>query len=286
MHLLSLKEWDKDVIEEVVDKAIYIKTNQKEFYNILYMRSMAMLFQKTSTRTRVSFEVGIGQLGGQALYIDWRTSNFTLSDLKDEVRYLSRNVNIILARLLSYDDLTILGKYSIVPVINGCCDKFHPCQIISDLVTIKEKFNRLSGVTLVYVGIHNNVTNSLVLAAHKVGINLVLVTPDINKPCIDDEVMELVKSSTSISVSNNLRESLKNADIVYTDSWVDMEFFNDSKFEKEKKRRIDLMTPYQLNEDNLRGANVLVMHDMPIHEGYEISRSVIESERSIIFDQR
>ncbi len=285
MHLLSLKEWDGDLIKSVIDKAIYIKNHQEEFHDPLKFKSLAMLFQKTSTRTRVSFEVGMTQLGGHALYIDWKYSNFTLADIRDEVRYLSRNVDLIMARLLTYKDVLLLANHSKVPVINGCCETYHPCQILTDLMTIQEKTGRLEGVNVVYTGVHNNVCNSFILGADKVGLNLTLVTPDIHKPAIDDEVMEIVNESPRISKKNNLKEAVQEADFVYTDSWVDMEYFLDPTYEKEKQRRVDLMTPCQINKENMEGSNAFIMHDMPIHEGYEITREMIECDKSLIFEQ-
>ncbi|MDH4127778.1 MAG: ornithine carbamoyltransferase [Spirochaetota bacterium] len=285
MHLVSLKEWDKNIIEEVIDKAIYIKNNQHKFHNALQHKTLAMIFQKTSTRTRVSFEVAMTQLGGHAIFLDWNLSNFTLASIEDEVRYLSRNVDIIMARLLKNHDLLALAEHSKVPVINGCCEKFHPCQIITDLMTVKEKFGKLEGINIVYTGMHNNVCNSFILAASKLGVNLTLVTPEFHPPCIDRDVMLAVDTNPCIKKETNLKEAAKNADIVYTDSWVDMEYFNDPKFEEEKQRRVKLMLPCQINKENLEGSKALVMHDMPIHENYEITREMIESDRSIIFDQ-
>ncbi len=285
MNLVSLKEWDKENIESVIDKAIYIKNHQSEFHNTLPKKSMAMLFQKTSTRTRVSFEVGMTQLGGHALFIEWRNSNFVLSEIKDEIRYLSRNVDIIMARLFKNEDILTLSKYSSVPMINGCCEKFHPCQILTDFLTIKEKFGKLKDVTLVYTGIHNNVCNSLILGASKVGINLILVTPETHNPCMDQDVLNIMDNNPNITKMGSLKKAVKNADIVYTDSWIDMEYFNDPAFEQEKQRRIKTMMPCQINKMNLIESKALIMHDMPIHEGYEITREMIESDRSIIFDQ-
>jgi len=285
MHLVSLKEWDKNLIEAVVDKGIEVKNNQKNYHSALPYQSLAMLFQKTSTRTRVSFEVAMTQLGGHSLFIDWKQSNFTLAEIRDEVRYLSRNVDIIMARLLKNEDVLELAQFSSVPVINGCCDKFHPCQIITDFMTIKEKFGRLDGIKLVYVGMHNNVSNSFIMGASKVGLNLTLITPEVHEPSLDHEVMAVLESSPYIQESNDFKVAMVDADIVYTDSWVDMEYFLDPQFKEEKERRVNLLSPYQLNQENLSNSRALVMHDMPIHEGYEITREIIESDRSIIFEQ-
>lgn len=284
-HLVSLKEWDGNLIESVVDKGIEVKNNPEKYYNSLSYKSLALIFQKTSTRTRVAFEVGMTQLGGHALYIDWKTTNFVLSDIRDEVKFLSTNVDLIMARLVKNSDIMLMAEAASIPVINGCCEKYHPCQILSDYMTIKEKAGRLKDVNLVFVGIHNNVCNSHILGAAKVGVNLTLVTPEIHDRCVDDEVMSLIDSSPNITKTNNIKEAVQSADFVYTDSWVDMELFLDPSFEKEKKERIDKMMPFQLNKENLSGTKAYIMHDMPIHEGYEITREMIEDERSVIFQQ-
>ena len=159
MHLLTLKDWTSEEIGEVIDKSIEIKRKPGEYRTALKDKSLAMIFQKTSTRTRVSFEVAMTQLGGHAIYMDWRTTNLVLADVRDETKYLSRNVDCIMARLLRHVDLKAMAEASRVPVINGCDEKYHPCQAISDLMTIKEKKGHLEGLRLVYIGVHNNVCN-------------------------------------------------------------------------------------------------------------------------------
>ena len=151
MHLSTLKNWTSDLIEEVIDASIEIKRQPRQYQTALKDKSLAMIFQKTSTRTRVSFDVAMTQLGGHALYLDWRTTNLVLADLGDETRYLSRNVEGIMARLFKHADVNTMIKAAGVPVINGCDEKYHPCQAISDLMTIKEKKGTLKGLKLVYV---------------------------------------------------------------------------------------------------------------------------------------
>ena len=180
MHLITLKDWASEQIEEVIDKSIEIKKNPDRYRTSLKDKSLAMIFQKTSTRTRASFEVAMTQLGGHALYMDWRTTNLVLADIRDETRYLSRNVDCIMARLLKNADLKAMAGASRVPVINGCDEKYHPCQAISDLMTIKEKKGFLKGLKLVYIGIHNNVCNSILEGCTKVGMNITTVTPMVN----------------------------------------------------------------------------------------------------------
>lgn len=270
---------------EIIDKAIEVKQNPEKYSKALEGKSLAMIFQKTSTRTRVSFEVAMTQLGGHALYIDWRTTNFTIADVYDETQYLSRNVDCIMARLLRNADLQVMAKASRVPVINGCDEKYHPSQAIADLMTMKEKKGKLKGLKLVYIGVHNNVCNSLIEGCTKTGVKIVAVTPIFNEPSRDDELLEEAKKTGLYETTLDVRQAVKDADFVYTDTWVDMEFFSDPKYAAEKEKRIKLMMPYQVNKELLRGSNAFIMHDMPIHRGYEISDDVIESPKSVIYEQ-
>jgi len=270
---------------EIIDKGIEVKHNPKKYRTALDGKSLALIFQKTSTRTRVSFEVAMTQLGGHALYIDWRTTNFALADIYDETQYLSRNVDCIMARLLKNADLLRMAKGSLVPVINGCDEKYHPTQAIADLITIKEKKGTLKGVKLVYVGIHNNVCNSLVEGCTKTGVKITTVTPIFNEPARDEELLQNAKRTGLYETTLDAKKAVKDADFVYTDTWIDMEFFLDPKFAAEKEKRIKLMMPYQINKELLKESNAYIMHDMPIHRGYEISGDVIESPKSVIYEQ-
>jgi len=285
MHLLTLKDWSPKQIEDVIELSIQIKKNQSQYRTSLKDKSLAMIFQKTSTRTRVSFEVAMTQLGGHAVFLDWRTTNFILADIRDETRYLSRNVDCIMARLLKNVDLKAMAEASRVPVINGCAEKYHPCQAISDLMTIKEKKKRLKGLNLTYIGIHNNVCNSLIEGCTKVGMEITTVTPMVNEPSLDKELIERAKQTGLYKTTLDVKEAVKESDVVYTDTWVDMEFFSNPKFKEEKEKRIKLMKPYQVNAELLKGSHALIMHDMPMHRGYEISEDAIESPNSIIYDQ-
>ena len=244
-----------------------------------------MIFQKTSTRTRVAFEVAATQLGGHGLFIDWRTTNFTLADISDEIRYLSRNVDCIMARLLYNSDLMKMANASRVPVINGCDEKYHPSQALADLITIKEKKGTLKGAKLVYIGVHNNVCNSLIEGCTKTGVKLTTVTPIFNEAASDDELLAEAKKTGLWQSTLDAKKAVKDADFVYTDTWIDMEFFTDPKFAAEKEKRIKLMMPYQINAELLKGSNAYIMHDMPIHRGYEISAEAIENPKSVIYEQ-
>jgi ornithine carbamoyltransferase len=285
MHLINFKELSSQEFNAMVDLGIETKHNPQKYSKTFQGKSAALIFQKTSTRTRVAFEVAMTQLGGHGLFIDWRTTNFLLADITDEIRYLSRNVDCIMARLLCDSDLLKMVAASRVPVINGCDEKYHPSQALADLITIKEKNGELKGAKLVYIGVHNNVCNSLIEGCVKTGVKLTTVTPIFNEAARDDELLIEAKESGLWQSTLDAKKAVADADFVYTDTWIDMEFFTDPKFAAEKEKRIKLMMPYQINAELLKGSNAHVMHDMPIHRGYEISAEAIESPKSVIYEQ-
>jgi len=285
MHLINFKELTTQQLNALVDLGIEVKHKPEKYRKALDSKSLALIFQKTSTRTRVAFEVAMTQLGGHALYIDWRTTNFTLADIKDEIQYLSRNVDCIMARLLRNADLQKMVAASRVPVINGCDEKYHPSQAIADLITVKEKHGKLQGAKLVYIGVHNNVCNSLIEGCTKTGVKLTTVTPIFNEPARDDALMAEAKKTGLWTTTLDVTKAVEDADFVYTDTWIDMEFFTDPKFAEEKEKRLKLMMPYQVNSALLKGSNAYVMHDMPIHRGYEISPEAIENPKAVIYEQ-
>lgn len=285
MNLVSLKNWSTEDIIAVVEGSIAIKNSPKEYANATNQRSLAMLFQKTSTRTRCAGEVGMTQLGGHAVFLDWRATNFALADLGDEIRVLSAYSDVILARFLKHADVVKAAEGATVPLINGCCDRYHPTQALGDLMTIQEKLGHIEGVKLTYVGVHNNVCNSLIIAGLKTGMEVTVVAPEMNPAAVDEELYEAARKAGTYRASDKLHQAIANSDVVYTDTWVDMEFFTDPAFEAEKERRIKTLSPYQLNAELLAGQDVLVMHCLPAHRGYEISGEIVEDPRSIMFDQ-
>jgi ornithine carbamoyltransferase len=285
MHLINFKELSGQELNSLVDLGIEVKGNPKKYLKTFQGKSAALIFQKTSTRTRVSFEVAMTQLGGHALYVDWRTTNFALAEITDEIQYLSRNVDCIMARLLCDSDLLKMAKASRVPVINGCDEKYHPSQALADLITIKEKHGKLKGSKLVYIGVHNNVANSLIEGCTKTGVKITTITPIINEASKDKELLSEAKKTGIWQSTLDVKKAVADADFVYTDTWIDMEFFTDTKFAAEREKRIKLMMPYQINNQLLKGGNAYIMHDMPIHRGYEITAEAIESPKSVIYDQ-
>jgi ornithine carbamoyltransferase len=190
-----------------------------------------------------------------------------------------------MARLLYNADLRKMAATSRVPVVNGCDDMYHPSQALADLITIKEKQGKLAGAKLVYIGVHNNVTNSLIEACTKTGVKLTTVTPLSNEAARDEELLAEAKQAGLWESSLDVKAAVADADFVYTDTWIDMEFFTDPKFATEKEKRIKLMMPYQINANLLKDSDAYVMHDMPIHRGYEISSDVITSPKSVIYEQ-
>ena len=285
MHLINFKELSSKDLNALVDLGVEVKQNPKKYTKAFEGKSAALIFQKTSTRTRVAFEVATTQLGGHGLFIDWRTTNFTLADITDEIRYLSRNVDCIMARLLCHTDLLKMANASRVPVINGCDEKYHPSQALADLITIKEKKGTLKGAKLVYIGVHNNVCNSLIEGCTKTGVKLTTVAPIFNEAARDDELLAEAKKTGLWQSTLDAKKAVKDVDFVYTDTWIDMEFFTDPKFAAEKEKRIKLMMPYQINAELLKGSNAFIMHDMPIHRGFEISEEAIDNPKAIIYEQ-
>jgi ornithine carbamoyltransferase len=285
-HLISWEDWSDDEIQDLLDFAIYVKNNRVFFAGHMHGRTLAMLFQKTSTRTRVSFEAGMTEMGGHAIFLDWLSSNFQLSDIDFEAEYLSRNVSLIMARLKRHEDLLTLKKGSRVPLINGCCHLYHPCQSLADALTVAlDSPKKLKDTKITYIGVHNNVVNSLLEITSALGIHLTLVTPIADDDYISKQAVQRAEKKRTVSWEKNLHIAVKDADYIYTDTWVDMEFFNDPGFAKEKEERIQLMMPYQINSELLKHTKAKVMHDMPIHAGYEITRDIVTDERSVIFFQ-
>jgi ornithine carbamoyltransferase len=282
---MNFKELSNQELNDLVDEGIETKTDPEKYEKALEQKSLALIFQKTSTRTRVSFEVAMTMLGGHGLFIDWRSTNFTMADIGDEVQYLSRNVDGIMARLLHNSDLQKIMKASQVPVINGCDEMYHPSQCLADLITIKQKHGKLKGAKLVYIGIHNNVCNSLIEGCTKTGVKLTTVTPIFNEESRDEALLAEAKKTGLWNSTLDAKKALKDADFVYTDTWIDMEFFTDPKFTAEKEKRLKQMMPYQINAELLKGSGAFLMHDMPIHRGYEITPEVIESPKSVIYEQ-
>ena len=288
-HLISLKDWTKKDIQKTIEKAIEIKKNPKKYSDILKNKTLIMYFEKASTRTRLSFEAGMTQLGGHAIFLDKRTTQITISDFKDEIRAIERYCDIIMARVKKNKTLQEMADNIDIPVINGCDEKYHPCQGIGDALTMIEScrgIDKFKGKKVVWLGIANNVSNSLVNVCTKLGAKITLCIPEKDPDAVDKELENAAKKTGLYEETTDLG-CLKDADFVHTDTWANMEFITDPKFAKEKKRRIKAFMPFQLNKKLLDKykSKAKIMHCMPCHINYEITRDAIDHKNSLIFDQ-
>ncbi len=276
-HLLSLSDLSAEEIEEIITLAQTVKAMPEKFRDTLSRKTLIMLFQKTSTRTRLSFEAGMTRLGGHAIFLDWGKSNYTLGSLQDETKCLARYGDIIMARVYKHTDLEAMAAVSRVPLINALSDRFHPCQALADLQTIKERKGALKGLKLAYIGDGNNVCHSLLLGCTRVGMEVVVAGPKKYWP--DPQVVEEARKHGKVTLLEDPAQAVKGADVVYTDTWVSM------GQEEETKERLKAFKPYQVNKALLGDSKALIMHCLPAHRGYEISDDALDSENSVIFDQ-
>jgi ornithine carbamoyltransferase len=285
--LASLYDLTKEEIEQILKTSELLKLQllRGQEHSLLKGKTLAMIFEKPSTRTRVSFEVGMWQLGGYALYLS--SSDLQLGrgeTIGDTAQVLSRYVDGIMARVFAHQTILDLVSYSKVPVMNGLSDFSHPCQGLADLFTVYEKKGRLSGLKLAYMGDGNNVAHSLIYGCSKVGMNITLGCPKGYEP--DAQVVsrgkeEARKSGSDVIVTNDPNEAAKGADIIYTDVWASM------GKEKEREDRLKTFKPYQINTQLVKLAKEghIFMHCLPAHRGEEVTDEVADSKHSVIFDQ-
>jgi len=285
--LLSLRYWDNETILDLIKHAYKIKKYPENYYNKLKNKTMLMLFEKPSLRTRVSFEAAMTQLGGHAIYLDTKDAPLGKKEtIEDTAKASSRYVDIIMARLFSQDTMEKLAKNSKVPVINGLTDMFHPCQILSDLFTIHEKKKKLKGLKLCYVGDgNNNVTHSLLLGCSAVGMDISIGCPKKFEPL--SWVTGLAqknakKSGSKIEILHDTKKAALNADIVYTDSWMSYHIPKE-----QEAGRLKALNPFQVNEGLMEYAkkDALFMNCLPAMRGYEQTAEIIDGKQSIVFDQ-
>ena len=281
---LSIAELSREEIEEIFEltRSLKEKTYRREPHHLLAGYSLAMIFAKPSTRTRVSFETGIFQLGGTALYLAPQDIGIgTREAVKDVGRVISRYNDLIMARLFAHSDIEELAAYSSVPVINGLTDYNHPCQIMADAFTILEHRGSLEGLKIVYVGDGNNIAHSWINFAARVPLHLVICSPQNYQP--DPQTLDSARAAglSTIELITDPIEAVKGADVVYTDVWASM------GQEAEAAARKKIFMPYQLNLQLLSHAakDALVMHCLPAHRGDEITDEVMESPNSIVFDE-
>jgi ornithine carbamoyltransferase len=285
--LASLNDLTKEEIEQILKTSDLLKLQvyRGQEHPLLKGKTLAMIFEKPSTRTRVSFEVGMWQLGGYALYLGAGDLQLGRGEtIGDTAQVLSRYVNGIMARVFAHQTILDLVKYSRVPVINGLSDYSHPCQGLADLFTVYEKKGRLSGLKVAYVGDGNNVAHSLIYGCSKMGMTVILGCPKGYEP--DSQVVargkeEAKRNGCEVIVTNDPKEAVKGADAIYTDVWASM------GKEKEQEERVKIMKPYQVNRDLVRLAkeDYIFMHCLPAHRGEEVTNEVADSRNSVIFDQ-
>jgi ornithine carbamoyltransferase len=282
---LSLVDYSPYEITNLLSLAKQIKHNPRQAADYLRGKSLALIFQKPSNRTRVSFETGIHQLGGNAIYLSPEDINLGVREpTADVARTLSRYVNGIVARVFSHNDILELAKYATVPVINGLSDLSHPCQAMADIFTIQEKFPKLKGVRMAYIGDGNNMCNSLLVACAKTGIDLFVATPEGYEPEI--RFVEAARiaarfSGSTIMLSHSPKEAVRTAQVIYTDTWVSM------GQEEETEKRLRAFAGFQINEA-LQGEadrSHIFMHCLPAHRGQEVTDGVIDGPHSMVFDQ-
>jgi ornithine carbamoyltransferase len=282
-NLLSIADLKHKEIEDLIEKARRMK--RKGPSPLLAGKTLALLFEKPSLRTRVSFEMAMYQLGGHSIYLSPEEVGAGKREaVGDVARVLSRYVDAITARTFSHETLRILARHSSVPVVNALSDLEHPCQALSDLLTIYEKKGRLRGLTLAFIGDGNNVANSLLLSASLVGMNFRLACPpgyEIKKEVLSKGRKFAVMSGSRIQLTNDPHKAAKGADVVYTDVWVSM------GQEAEAKKRRRAFSDYQVDSKllSLAKKDVLFMHPLPAHHGEEISAELLDDPRSVVFDQ-
>lgn len=284
-NFLSIDEFTTDQLEEMLKESIELKEIYKKGNRALALegRTLAMLFEKPSLRTRMSFQVAMTQLGGASIYVKPEDIGGIgkREPVKDIARVLSRYVDGIMARTFEHNTVVELAEFADIPVINALTDFSHPCQAMADMLTIKEHCGRLEGIKIAFVGDGNNVARSLAFACAKLGAEMILTTPEGYR--LDEESVAKVNKlrDGTLTLIDNPAEAVKNADIIYTDTWVSM------GQEQEKQQRIKDFEGFQINSQLLKNApgNAKIMHCLPAYRGYEISDSAAESENCIMFDQ-
>jgi ornithine carbamoyltransferase len=284
---LRVNDWDADELLQVLDLADRLKARQRERVEHRHLegRSLGMIFQKPSTRTRVSFEVGMFQLGGTALYLSAGDLQLGRGEtVRDTGTVLSRYLDGIMIRTFEQSDVDELADAADIPVINGLTDDFHPCQALADVMTIRERLGAFEGVRVAYLGDGNNVCNSLMVACAKLGMDFVAATPAGYEP--SDEVVGWAKAAANVSgrsveLTNDPRAAAEGADVLYTDVWTSM------GQDEERERRLNDLAGFGIDDGlvQLGSERAIVLHCLPAHYGEEITEEVLYGPRSAIWDQ-
>jgi ornithine carbamoyltransferase len=284
-HLLSDFDLSRDEVHEILKLSERIKRNPEKYGDSLNGKTLVMLFELASLRTRISFEAGMNRLGGHAIFYSIEGGGFTRSEtLEDGVKNLNKYVDCIMARVLKQEVIEHIGAAATIPVINGMTEIYHPCQNLADLLTIKEKKGGPEGLKIAYVGDGGcNTANSTMIGCSSVGMDVTVVCPDYPKYSPSPEIISKIgeHSGGEITVSHDPAKGVAEADVIYTDVWVS------AGMEEEKKQRMEAFPPFQVNSKLVSRAkpDCIVMHCLPAHRGYEITNEVMDSANSVVFDQ-
>lgn len=281
VNILTLDELDSKEINHIIDLAIDLKKQQKKDKEkpLLQNKTLAMIFEKPSTRTRVSFETGMFQLGGHALTLSPNDLQLSRGEsIEDTAKVLSRYVNVIMARVYDHKSLETLARYASIPVINGLSDSFHPCQILADLMTIKEHKKNLKKVKVAWIGDGNNVCNSLILGCAKLKIKLAVAVPNGYEP--DFDVMKIGKEAEILEVSDEPETAVQDADVIMTDTFVSIHNTNSDRIKK-------FLPKFQVNQQLMNKAkkDVIFMHCLPAKRDQEVTADVIDGPKSVVWDE-
>ena len=281
-HLLKLMDLSENEIIEILNTADQLKYEKKNGikHHILAGKTLGMIFEKSSTRTRVSFEVGMYDLGGTALFLSSRDLQIGRGEpVQDTARVLSRYLDGIMIRTFHQEEVESLARCGTIPIINGLTDYCHPCQVLADLMTIREHRGGLRGNKLCYIGDGNNMTNSLIVGGIKMGMSVSVACPKGYEP--DAQIMKWASENGSFICTDNVLEAAKDADVLYTDVWASM------GQEAEAEARKKIFSGYQINNDvmSVAHSDAMVLHCLPAHRGEEITDEVIEAHANEIFDE-
>ena len=289
-HLLSITDFSKKEIVQIIKKALDVKKHPRKYSNALYEKTLMTFFQAPSLRTEVSFDVAMFQMGGEIVDYHSETSPWAKGkeSIEDVAKVVSRYCDIIMIRMHDHRELMKFAKNSSIPVINGLTSEEHPCQIVGDFMTILEKKRKLSKIKIAYVGdANNNVTHSLILAGAMFGLDISIACPKMKEFMPQQRIMKQAlqiarKTRCKIEVTTNPQQAVKNADVVYTDSWMSYRIQP-----SEEKRRVKILKPYQVNNKLMKNAkkNAIFMHCLPAKRGQEVTKDVIDGKQSIVFDQ-
>ncbi len=286
-HLISIHDLSLSEINKIFELSAKLKLEKKQGipHPILKGKTLGMIFTKSSTRTRVSFETGMYQLGGNAIFLSSDDIQIGRGEsINDTAKVLSRYIDGIMIRTFAHSDVEELAKYGSIPIINGLTDLLHPCQILADLFTVLEHKGTLKGLKLAYVGDGNNIANSLLYGCAKVGMDIFIATPkgyECNVQVIKEALNDSKESGCRINLAQDPWEAVENADVVYTDTWISM------GQESEKDKKVKLFQDYQVNSKLFSAAkkDAIFLHCLPAYRGFEVTAEIIDGPNTVVFDE-